>query len=985
MLSRKIALGVASALFAATVASAQSTSGTIVGRVTDPHDAIVPGVAVMVESPNLQGVRGAMTSVTGDYILANLPSGAYTVTFELDGFERLMRHVNLAPTQVLPVDAKLGLGRLSDSTTVTASGNLLMQTTQVATNLRQETLSGLPTTRDINAAVLMAPSVHATGPGGAYSIAGSMSYENLFLVNGVTVSENLRGQPYDLYIEDAIQETTVATAGISAEYGRFGGGVVNVITKSGGNQFSGSLRNTLNNDNWRALTPFTGDSKVDKVLPAYEYTLGGPVKKNRVWFFTAGRLQDTNERRTLVSSNVPYDFSNALRRYEAKATYSLAPGHRLEGAFTDSTEAQTNATFNPTTSMDERSLYNANRAMNLTTVNYSGVVTTHLFVEARVSARNETLTNVGATATDLVNGTLLVDQARSGRRYWAPTFCGVCDPEERDNQEIFVKGSYFLSKAGAGTHNIMLGYDGFNDRRFANNHQSGSDYRILGTTSIIDGGNVTPVFLGTGSTIIQWNPILVASEGANFRVHSGFLSDSWRVAPRVTANIGVRYDRNNGKNSAGATVASDSAVSPRAGVIWDPTGDGRWAITGSVARYNAALSTSIANSTSAGGNSDTYQYVYRGPSINGNSVVDVATPVAIQRVFDWFFANGGPSLPLTGTPNIPGVTPQIRGSLTSPNVMEYASGVSRNWGSRAAVRADVIYRDYHDFYAARTDTTTGKATDKLGRTFDLTLVENSDHLKRQYAGLNAQATFRPVSSVEAGVNYTFSHAWGNVDGESASAGPTSDSTLQYPEYKQASWNYPDGSLSIDQRHRARLWVNTGLPWVKNLTIGALQTLETGVPYGAVSTSGVNTQLYVTNPGYTTPLPPTQTVYFFTARDAFRTEGQLRTDLAANYTYNVHGKVQLFGQLQVVNLFNQFQLCGCGGSVQASGGGVSVARIDQTVRTSVTTPASYVTFNPFTSTPARGVNWDYGPAFGTALNRMAYTSPRALRVSFGFRF
>src|SRR5262245_66557712 len=171
--------------------------------------------------------------------------------------------------------------------------------------------------------------------------------------------------------------------------------------------------------------------------------------------------------------------------------------------------------------MDERGLYNANRQMNLTTFNYSGVVTPRLFVEARVSVRNETLKNIGATSTDRNNGTLLVDQSRSARRYWAPTFCGVCDPEERDNQDVFVKGSYFLSKPGLGTHTLAFGYDGFNDRRFANNHQSGSDYRILGTSAIVDAANVTPVFLGSGSTIIQWNPILVESEGANFRVHSG--------------------------------------------------------------------------------------------------------------------------------------------------------------------------------------------------------------------------------------------------------------------------------------------------------------------------------------------------------------------------------------------------------------------------------------------------------------------------------
>ena len=132
---------------------------------------------------------------------------------------------------------------------------MLVQTAQVATNLSQALIAVLPTNRDINAALLLAPSVHATGPNGSYSISGGMTFENLFLLNGVTINENLRGQPHDLYIEDAIQETIVASAGVSAEFGRFGGGVVNVITKSGGNHFSGSLRDTLNNDNWRALTP----------------------------------------------------------------------------------------------------------------------------------------------------------------------------------------------------------------------------------------------------------------------------------------------------------------------------------------------------------------------------------------------------------------------------------------------------------------------------------------------------------------------------------------------------------------------------------------------------------------------------------------------------------------------------------------------------------------------------------------------------------
>src|SRR5262245_40989453 len=191
MFSSKVALGVACAVIVVTrLAIAQSTTGTIAGRVVDSQDRALPGVVVTIESPNLQGVRGAMTSETGDYILVSLPPGPYDMTFELAGFERQLRHVSLAPTQTLPVESKLGIASITESLTVTGSANILVQTAQVATNFSQDLLSTLPTTRDINAALLMAPSVHATGPNGFYSIAGSMSFENLFLVNGVTVNEN---------------------------------------------------------------------------------------------------------------------------------------------------------------------------------------------------------------------------------------------------------------------------------------------------------------------------------------------------------------------------------------------------------------------------------------------------------------------------------------------------------------------------------------------------------------------------------------------------------------------------------------------------------------------------------------------------------------------------------------------------------------------------------------------------------------------------
>ena len=93
----------------------------------------------------------------------------------------------------------------------------------------------------------------------------------------------------------------------------------------------------------------------------------------------------------------------------------------------------------------------------------------------------------GSLTTDLIEGTLLIDNARVGR-YWSPTFCSVCaPPEKRDNEDILVKGNYFLSTGGTGSHSLVFGYDTFNDVRTAKNHQSGSDYRILGTSTIIQG------------------------------------------------------------------------------------------------------------------------------------------------------------------------------------------------------------------------------------------------------------------------------------------------------------------------------------------------------------------------------------------------------------------------------------------------------------------------------------------------------------------
>jgi hypothetical protein len=182
-----------------------------------------------------------------------------------------------------------------------------------------------------------------------------------------------------------------------------------------------------------------------------------------------------------------------------------------------------------------------------------------------------------------------------------------------------------------------------------------------------------------------------------------------------------------------------------------------------------------------------------------------------------------------------------------------------------------------------------------------------------------------------------------------------------------------------------LWINYGVPSVNGLTVSALQDVSSGLPYGAIGP--VNAIPFVNNPGYAQPQGGSTENYYFTARDAFRTDASIRTDLSVSYDRGIRAathQLNLFIQAQVINLFNQFQLCGCGDTVFNNGGPVLLTRIGQTVLTNSNTP-SLARFNPLVDTPVQGVNWNLGPNFGTAINKLAYTSPRIFRLTFGVRF
>jgi outer membrane receptor for ferrienterochelin and colicin len=995
MIAKRLVFAILASLVMASSGFAQgSPTGTISGRVTSEAGAL-PGVTVTATSPALQGSRTAVTSENGDFILPLLPPGEYKVLFELQGFRTVEQAANVAAAQTVPVDVRLSAG-ITETVNVLGNQETFAQLAPVSTSYKASDIAALPTDRSLNATMLFAPGVFSTGPSTnsqdsttqAITISGAMSFENLFLVNGVVLNENLRGQAVPLFIEDAVQETTVTSGAISAEFGRFSGGVVNAVTKSGGNRFSGSFRTTFTNDDWRELTPHPNDTKVDDVVPTYEFTAGGPVTRDHLWFFGAGRVVDRVESRQTTTTNVPYAFSEEERRYEGKLTFSLNPNHTFRGSYIYRNRDQFNTSS--FTILDLRSLYNRSLPDDLRSINYTGVLSPHFFVEGTFSNRNLKFVNSGATTTDIIDGTLVVDQARNSR-YWSPTFCGVCGlDEERNNKNLVLKGTYFASTRGTGSHSLVFGYDTFNDIRLAENHQSGSDYRILGTTSIIRDGVVYPSWTPGSSTQIQWNPIDAASLGTDFRTHSFFVNDQWRLTNRVTINLGIRWDKNDGKDSAGNVVAKDSGFSPRLAVTFDPTGDSRWTLNASYGKYIAGLANSIADSGSNGGVPSTFQFEYLGPAINTDLNAPtsslIPTDQALRTLWTWFNANGATNRPVVGV-DIPGVNTTVGDSLTSPGVHEVTGGVTRQIGGRGMVRVDGIYRTWTDFYFSQRDTATGTVQDPAGILRDLTIIGNSTEPERQYAAMNIQTSYRLGSRLNMHAVYTLSRTWGNFDGETINNGPITAGTVSagsattgrtgwgvYPEYHQASWNRPVGDLATDQRHRARFWAVWQLPVAErfgSVSVSAVEQINSGSPYFAAGP--LNPTTYVTNTfGYQSP--PTQAAYFFTDRDGFRTDNVYRTDFAVNYGYRLAAlsTSELFFQFQMWNVFNQDVIA-------------DVNNIDITTRTRDGGTTTLTAFNPFTTTPVQDVNWALGPNFGLARNRNAYQVPRQFRFSMGIRF
>jgi hypothetical protein len=987
--------------------TAQIPTGTIQGRVTADDGQDLPGVVVSATSPALQGTRATTTAGNGAYNLSALPPGTYTLTYELEGFAAATREVRVLAAQTINSDIQMTLRSVAETITVTSRQETVSETRTGATTISLEDIEKLAVARTPVAMALLAPGISESGPGiGGPMISGAMSFENLWLLNGVVLNENVRGGPLPLFIEDAIQETTTAVSGISAVYGRFSGGVINTITKSGGNEFEGSLRSSLTNQKWEGETPLTGERE-DSINEVYEGTLGGRFIRDRLWFFGAGRTRETEANATLQITGIDLAQTDEEDRFEVKLTGSVTPSHSLVGTYIEIDQARTNQFFTGAVNIDLGTVSPVRTdPQEIISGNYTGILTPSFFVEALYSER-EFLIGVGSGGVqELIAGTNIIDIV-NGWRYHAPTFCGGCETEQRSNENFRTQGSYFLTTDSVGSHDIVFGYDTFRDIRFSVNHQSGSDFSLNTLGTLIDANNnvypvVNPVpFAGsaTGTRIRWWPPVgLDIARPTKFDTNSIFLNDSWQLNEKWSFNLGVRYDENDGVDSGGNLVADDDSISPRLGASFDTKGDGDLVVHASAGRYTAAVANTRADATSQGGALAGYLVGYGGPAINTdpnciNRGDCVSSADALGIIFDWYFGMGFPnpftsgadSLPADLSPearayilavSIPGPSNVVPDTLRSPSADEITVGVSKRLGTKGSARADIVYRDWQNFYSNRNRPNHQIRVNNAQ--VDIQEFGNfgDDDLERTYTALNLQGRYRLNDRLSLAGFYGLSKLEGNITGETAGSGPVPESPGLFREYFDNAWSRPTGNLPGDQRHRGRVWAIYDVlrGGNHNLSASIMQIYESGSPYGAVGT--VDTRPFVTNPGYA--LPPSTVTYFFTDRDAFTTDDITRTDLALNYSFgwNIGRRgMEVFLQPEVLNVFNEDAVIGVNTAVfsAANSGATSCSG------------ARCQPFNPFTTTPVEGVHWAKGPNFGKPQGTTSFQAPRIFRVSLGFRF
>jgi len=949
-MKRFISFVVALLMFGLADASfAQGTrTGTIRGEITDPQGLAAPGVVITVTSTALQGGRKTSSDGQGRYVFNGLPAGNYDVKFELAGFATIEHMTTVPVGGIIEQNVKLQTAVQAETIDVVAETPAPIATPTTGANFRNEEIFALATPRTIQGIAQLAPAVNENSPNvGQVVVNGAFAFDNVFMINGVDINDNLFATPQNLFIEDAIEETQVLTSGISAEFGRFTGGVINAITKSGSNNFSGSGRVNFLNPSWTTVTPFeeckdktivncsAATEHVDKLSRTYEGTFGGPIIRDRLWFFTAGRYGETTNQVNLQETGIALSSVDNNKRGEIKGTATPIAGHTLQVGFLNDPRTRTNNSGLQSFIIDPHSEVDRSNPNHYVYANYRAVLKNNSLVEAQYSQRHFKFEGDGGTSKNILDSPFIALSCAC--LYNAPYF-DATDPEDRNNRQITGSMTQYWNLRGR--HETKGGYEWYRSQRTGGNSQSSTSYVFNsdfatnpdGTPAFDANGRIIPVFDPNSGSSVDFFPA-VRGGTMNIDNNSLYAQDHWTINGRWSADLGARYEHVKVLSNPGNIQSvSSNRIVPRLAVAYDLSGNGNKVVHATYGQYSGRYNEAQIGANSPVGNPADINFTYTGPAGQGRDFApgfNLANyPVSTAFVF---------SAP---TANVI-MDPSLKSPLTHEFTLSYGSSIL---SGRGYFDATYVARIMRDFVEDIQDTTTGithvfvsntdpaagtPSTDPNSPAFTNRVFKNINSykgtdLQRDYQSLEFQARYRLTPSWSIAGHYTVElKNEGNYLGEGSNTPGTSflsnsPSVIgNYPEAFNVARNYPVGNLPNFERSRVRIWsiynfnVGGGDLQVSGLwrydspttfSLAARNQALTGTQVGLMTAAGYPEAGNLAALG---PLSGNHVFFNTLGSESFSGYGLL--DFSLNYGVPVYRELRPYIKFDVYNLFDNRKL------------------------------------------------------------------------------
>jgi hypothetical protein len=588
--------------------------------VKDTSGAVLPGVTVEAASDALiEKTRSVVSDGEGVYRIVDLRPGVYSVTFSLEGFQTFKRDALELPSQfTMTINADMTVGALNESITVSGSAPTVDVQTAVHTQvLNREAMDAIPSGRTIQGMGQLVVGVSLSLPdtGGAramqqtyMSTHGVSSANNTIMIDGMIVNGLQSDGAVQSYFNDAMnQEVSYQTSGIGAETSA-GGVRLNMIPREGGNRFNGDSKVAYRPGDWqgsnltdrlKAQNLNTGNA-IDRIIDA-TVSEGGPIKKDKVWFFTSARYFSVNN---FIANTVKDDGSKGvddqyIRSVLARITWQITPKWKF-GAYQDEIDKYRGHDMQSNYDPETAALQWFSPAYHTNQAKLTGTLTPRLLVEGGFSSNLEYYTNSYEPG---------IEQPRGTAEWYATTgqsealLGGFKRAAPAQNTQSPARYNWQGSASYVtGSHNIKAGGQYQRGTFYHTVDANGDLYQVYRST-VAGGPYSTP-----DSVVVRNTPLARYGERLNYDA-AIFASDSW-TTKRLTVNAGIRYEWLNAQVEAADSPAGRWAPerhfaaiknlpnwhdpAPRFSAVYDLFGNAKTALKYSVNRYNQARTTGIA-------------------------------------------------------------------------------------------------------------------------------------------------------------------------------------------------------------------------------------------------------------------------------------------------------------------------------------------------------------------------------------------------------